>query len=80
MLQKKRFGNDRAGTSRSHDPDNCDDQVSQQDKPIAHAANDDSGRGLSQDYKPGFNCGRLSIRHGQVIQRHRGVVVPLTPA
>jgi len=43
MLQKKRFGDDRAGTSRSHDPDDRDDQVSHQDEPIAHAPNDDRG-------------------------------------
>jgi hypothetical protein len=39
MLQKKRFGDDCAGTSRSHDLDDRDDQVSHQDEPIAHAAN-----------------------------------------
>jgi hypothetical protein len=43
MLQKKRFGDDRAGTSRSHDPDDRDDQVSHKDEPIAHAPNDDRG-------------------------------------
>jgi hypothetical protein len=28
MLQKERFGDDRAGTSRSHGPNSRDDQVS----------------------------------------------------
>jgi hypothetical protein len=65
MLQKKRFGDDRAGASRSHDPDDRDDHVSHQVEPIAHASNDDRGWGLSQDYKPGFS-GNLSIRHGHV--------------
>jgi hypothetical protein len=41
MLQKKRFGNDCAGTARSHGPENRDDQVSHQDEPIPHAGNDD---------------------------------------
>jgi hypothetical protein len=59
VLQKKRFGDDRAGTSRSHDLDDRDDQVSHKDEPIAHAPNDDRGCGLSQDYKPGFNCGTM---------------------
>jgi hypothetical protein len=64
MLQKKRFGDDRAGTPRDNDPDDRDDQVSQQDEPIAQALNDDSGCGFSQDqdYKSGFDCGKLSIR------------------
>ena len=43
MLQKKQFGDDRAGTSRSHDLDDRDDQVSHKDEPIAHAPNDDRG-------------------------------------
>jgi hypothetical protein len=66
VLQENRFGGDRTGTTGGDDPDDRDDQVSKQDEPIAHAANDDPGGGLSQDYKPGSKCGRLSIRHGHV--------------
>jgi len=43
MLQKKRFGNDCAGTARSDGPDRCYDQMSYQDEPIPHAANHDRG-------------------------------------
>ncbi len=46
MLQKERFADDRAGTCGSHDPDDRDDQVSHQDEPIAHAANNGWGRGV----------------------------------
>src|SRR5579862_5632340 len=38
MLQKKRFGDDCAGTPRSHSPDRRDDEMSDQDEPIPHAA------------------------------------------
>jgi hypothetical protein len=38
MLQKKRFGDDCAGTPRSHSPDGRDDEMSDQDEPIPHAA------------------------------------------
>jgi hypothetical protein len=43
LLQEKRFGDDGAGTARTHDPDRRDDQVSHQNEPIAHTANDDRG-------------------------------------
>ena len=43
MPQKERFGDDRAGTSRNHDPEDRDDQVSHKDEPIADAPNDDWG-------------------------------------
>ena len=41
MLQKKRFGNDRAGTAGGHGSDRRDDQMSHQDKPIPHTKDDD---------------------------------------
>ena len=48
MLEKKRFGDDGAGTSRSHDLDDRDDQVSHQDEPIAHAANNGLRKSMTQ--------------------------------
>ena len=66
MLQKKRFGDDYAGTARSHDPDDRDDQVSHHDDPIAHAANNGRGRLRSQVYDLVADCGRIAIRYGQV--------------
>ena len=65
MLQKKRFGNDCAGTAGSHGSDRRDDQMSHQDEPIPHTANDDRAWPKLKDYEPVANCGRLSIRHGQ---------------
>jgi hypothetical protein len=65
MLQKKRFGDDCAGTAGSHGPDRRDDQMSYQDEPIPHPANDDRAGRTLQGYEPVANCGRLSIRHGQ---------------
>jgi hypothetical protein len=67
MLQKKRFGNDCAGTAGSHGSDRRDDQVSHQDEPIPHTANDDRAGRKLQDYEPVANCVRISIRHGHVI-------------
>jgi hypothetical protein len=66
MLEKKRFGDDGAGTSRSHDLDDRDDQVSHQDEPIAHAANNGRSWRRSQVYNSAADCGRIAIRHGQV--------------
>ena len=43
MLQKKRFGNDGAGTAWGDGPDRCYDQMSYEDEPIPHTANDDRG-------------------------------------
>jgi hypothetical protein len=43
MLQKKRFGDDYAGTAGSHGPDRRDDEMSYRDEPIPHTANDDRG-------------------------------------
>ena len=68
MLQKKRFGNDRAGTAGGHGSDRRDDQMSHQDEPIPHAANDDGAWRKLQGYQPIANCGRLAIRRGQVAQ------------
>jgi hypothetical protein len=71
MLQKKRLGDDCAGTAGSHGPDRRDDQMSHQDEPIPHTANDDRAWRKLQDYEPVANCGRLSIRHGQVRKQDR---------
>jgi hypothetical protein len=43
MLQEKRFGNDGAGTAWGDGPDRCYDQMSYEDEPIPHTANDDRG-------------------------------------
>jgi hypothetical protein len=67
MLQKKRFGNDCAGTAGSHGSDRRDDQMSHQDEPIPHTANDGRAGRKLQDYEPVANCVRISIRHGQAI-------------
>jgi len=40
MLQEKRFGNDCASTARSDGPNSSYDQMSYQDEPIPHTAND----------------------------------------
>jgi hypothetical protein len=41
MFQKKRFGNDRAGTARGDGSDRCYDQMSDQEEQIPHTGNDD---------------------------------------
>lgn len=64
MLQKKRFGNDCAGTAGSRGSDRRDDQMSHQDEPIPHTANDDRAGRKLQDYEPVADCVRISIRHG----------------
>jgi len=66
MLQKKRFGNDCAGTAGSHGSDRRDHQMSHQNEPIPHTANDDRAGRKLQDYEPVANCVRISIRHGHV--------------
>ena len=43
MLQQKRFGNDGAGTAWGEGPDRCYAQMSYEDEPIPHTANDDRG-------------------------------------
>jgi hypothetical protein len=68
MLQKKRFGDDGAGTTRSHDLDNRDDQMSHQGEPIAHAANNGRSWPRSQVYDSLAECGRIATRHGHVAQ------------
>ncbi len=71
MLQKKRYGDDCAGTAGSHGPDRRGDQISHQDEPIPHTANDDRAWQKLQDYEPLANCGaRLSIRHGHAALPH----------
>ncbi len=50
MLQKKRFGYDCAGTAGSHGSDRRDDEMSHQDEPIPHTANDDPAGRKLQDY------------------------------
>ena len=65
MLQKKRLGDDCAGTAGSHGSDRRDDQMSHQDEPIPHTANNDRAGRKLQDYEPVANCVRISIRHGQ---------------
>jgi hypothetical protein len=62
------FGDDCAGATGTHGPDRRDDQMSYQEEPIPHTANDDlAGRKL-QDYKPAANCFKLSTRHGHVVE------------
>jgi hypothetical protein len=78
MLQKKRFGDDCAGTAGSHGPDRRDDQMNYQDEPIPHTANDDRAGRTLQGYEAVANCGRLSIRHGQPrFARSRAATVKL---
>ena len=67
MLQKKGFDNDCAGTARRHGPDRRDNEMSYQDEPILHAVNNDWGWWRSQGYDSVVTCGRLAIRHGQVV-------------
>jgi hypothetical protein len=59
MLQKKRFGDDCAGTAGSHGPDRRDDQMNYQDEPIPHTANDDRAGRTLQGYEPGYARDRL---------------------
>ena len=56
------------GTAGSHGSDRRDDQMSHQDEPIPHTANDDRAGRKLQDYEPVANCVRISIRHGHVRQ------------
>jgi len=65
MLQQKGFADDCARAARSHGSDHRDDQMSHQDEPISHTANDDRGWRPSQGYEPIADCAKLSIRHGQ---------------
>jgi len=71
VLQKKGFGDDRAGAARSHGSDRRDDQMSHQDDPFPHAVNDDRGRQRSQVCDSVADCGRIAIRHGQGRKKER---------
>jgi hypothetical protein len=70
MLQKKRFGSDCGGTAGSHGSDRRDDQMSHQDEPIPHAANNDRAGGKLQDYETVADFVRILIRRGQGDIRH----------